>query len=325
MRFGKRWGILALTLALTLAAGCGAAPREGDASRSGGSSAPAEDGALRVVATDFPCYDFARAVCGDAAEVTMLLPPGTESHSYEPTPRDILEVQGCDLFFYVGGESDAWVDTILESLDAPVNSLRMVDCVELLDEETAKGMTAREEPGGVTEKDEHVWTSPANAAEIVRAVEAEMEDLDGAHADEYAANAENYVNQIETLDRDFRTFFAAVQNKTLVFGDRFPLRYFAEEYGLTCYAAFPGCSTQTEPSAATVAFLTDTVKREGLSTVYYIEFSNHLVADSIAEAAGAQTALFHSCHNVSRADLEAGATYVSLMRGDLKTLKATMR
>ena len=124
--------------------------------------------------------------------------------------------------------------------------------------------------------------------------------------------------------REFRDFFAALPTKTLVFGDRFPLRYFAETYGLTCYAAFPGCATQTEPSAATVAFLTEKVESEGISTVFYIEFSNHLVADSIAEAAGARTALFHSCHNVSRQDLESGATYLSLMRQNLETLRACL-
>ena len=140
----------------------------------------------------------------------------------------------------------------------------------------------------------------------------------------YLAAADAYQAEIDALDRDFRDFFAALPTKTLVFGDRFPLRYFAEAYGLTCYAAFPGCATQTEPSAATVAFLTEKVESEGISTVFYIEFSNHLVADSIAEAAGARTALFHSCHNVSRQDLESGATYLSLMRQNLETLRACL-
>jgi zinc transport system substrate-binding protein len=308
-------------LLLGLTAACGQAPDQS-----------AEDGRLKLVATDFPAYDFARAVCGALGDVTLLLPPGAESHSYEPTPRNIIDVQRCDLFLYVGGESDTWVDTILESLDQPVQTLRLVDCVELLEEKTLEGMTHRDHDheeeghglGEVVEIDEHVWTSPLNAIRIVEQISQRVAELDPANAAEYQANAAVYIARLTEVDRAFRDFFETVENKTLVFGDRFPLRYFAEEYGLTCYAAFPGCSTQTEPSAATVAFLTEKVREEGLSAVYYIEFSNHLVADSIAEAAGAETALFHSCHNVSQAELASGVTYVSLMEQNLETLQATM-
>ena len=313
--------ILAFLVTLTA---CGAPPAEAD------------DGKLTVVATVFPAYDFARAAGGELAEVQLLLPPGAESHSYEPTPADILAVQDCDLFIYLGGESDTWVETILESVDLRGETLRMVDCVPLLEEETVEGMESHEDHdhaheeaedlglGEVVGYDEHVWTSPRNAAAITRAIGARLEELDAAHAQDYAAGAEAYAGQLETLDGEFRTFFDGVTDKTMVFGDRFPLRYFAEEYGINYYAAFPGCSTQTEPSAATVAFLTDKVREEGISTVWYIEFSNHLVADSIAEAAGADTALFHTCHNVSAEDLENGATYISLMEGNLERLRQHM-
>jgi zinc transport system substrate-binding protein len=170
-----------------------------------------------------------------------------------------------------------------------------------------------------------VWTAPRNAAQITRAIGAEMEALDPSNAAFYAANAADYAGQIEALDREFADFFAGVADRTMVFGDRFPLRYFADEFDIPYYAAFPGCSTQTEPSAATIAFLTEKVREEGISTVWYIEFSNHLVADSIAEAAGAETAMFHSCHNVSADDLAAGATYISLMTDNLETLRQHMR
>ena len=175
--------------------------------------------------------------------------------------------------------------------------------------------------GEVHEIDEHVWTAPENAGRIARAIAERMAALDSANAESYLAAADAYQAEIDALDRDFRDFFAALPTKTLVFGDRFPLRYFAEAYGLTCYAAFPGCATQTEPSAATVAFLTEKVESEGISTVFYIEFSNHLVADSIAEAAGARTALFHICHNFSLRGWESGTTYPILMRQNLETLK----
>ena len=290
---------------------------------------------LTVVATVFPAYDFARAVGGDLADVQLLLPPGTESHSYEPTPADILVVQDCDLFIYLGGESDTWVETILESVELRGQTLRMVDCVPLLEEETVEGMESYEEGhdhdhdeapglGEVVGYDEHVWTSPKNAALITRAVGDKLAELDPANADTYAANSADYAAQIEDLDREFADFFAGVEDRTMVFGDRFPLRYFAEEFNIDYYAAFPGCSTQTEPSAATIAFLTDKVREEHIPTVWYIEFSNHLVADSIAESAGVKTAMFHTCHNVSADDLAAGATYVSLMEQNLETLRENL-
>lgn len=282
-----------------------------------------ETGKLHIVAAIFPAYDFARAAAGDLAEVTMLLPPGAESHSYEPTPADILAVQDCDLFFYLGGESDAWVEGILETVRPGGRVLRMMDCVELLEEEEDHH---HDHSGGeVAELDEHVWTSPENAAAITRAVGEALAELDRAHQAEYRANAGAYAGQLEELDQDFSDFFDGASGKTMVFGDRFPLRYFAERYGLDCRAAFPGCGGQTEPSAAVIASLIRLVEAEGLSTVWYIEFSNHLVADSVAEAAGAETAMFHSCHNVAREDLEAGATYLSLMKGNLSALKEHMR
>ena len=313
-----------LTAALLLS-GCGT---QGDTSQGGDQ----ESDKVTVVATVFPAYDFARAVGGEAAEVSLLLPPGAESHSYEPTPADILAVQQCDLFIYLGGESDTWVETILEAVEPQGKTLRMIDCVDLLEEETVEGMEDHEGHdhdegpglGEVVGYDEHVWTAPRNAAQITRAIGAEMEALDPDNAALYAANTEDYAGQIQVLDQQFTDFFAGISDRTMVFGDRFPLRYFADEFDIEYYAAFPGCSTQTEPSAATIAFLTDKVRQEGISTVWYIEFSNHLVADSIAEATGAETALFHSCHNVSADDLAAGATYISLMEGNLESLRQHM-
>ncbi|MCI9649312.1 metal ABC transporter substrate-binding protein [Oscillibacter sp.] len=315
--------IIALALlCAVLLTGCAPAGREA-----------ADPEKLQIVATIFPAYDFARAAAGDRAQVTMLLPPGVESHSYEPTPADILAVRDCDLFIYLGGESDHWVETILGSIDFRGRALRMVDCVELLEEETREGMQASpghdhedhgHGPGEVVEMDEHVWTAPRNAAAVTRAVGETLAALDGDHGEEYRGSAESYAAKIEELDRAFSAFFAEPGHRTMVFGDRFPLRYFAEAYDLDYYAAFPGCGAQTEPSAATIAFLTEKVEAEDLGTVWYIEFSNHLVADSVAEATGAGTAQFHTCHNVAGADLEAGATYLSLMEGNLEILRERM-
>lgn len=342
--------MLTLLLTALLLTGCGQNHIKTESER--------ED-ALDIVVTVFPAYDFTRAVAGELANVTLLLPPGAESHSYEPTPADILAVQNCDLFLYLGGESDTWVETILSAVELQGSTMRMIDCVELLGEAHVEGMQmqpghdhdhdhdeqdcdddshAHEEPyddaehdheehqlGVVTGLDEHVWTSPKNAAEITRHIGERLAELDSAHAEAYLQNAEAYAAEIDALHEAFRTFFDGVQSKTIIFGDRFPLQYFAEEYDLDYYAAFPGCSTQTEPSAASIAFLTDKVRAENISHVMYIEFSNHLVADSIAEACGKETALFHTCHNVSRSEIEAGETYVSLMTRNLETLKTCMR
>ena len=283
------------------------------------------DGRLQIVSTIFPSYDFARAIAGENADVSILLAPGVESHSYEPTPQDIIRIQNCDLFLYTGGESDTWVDDLFASFDEPVNTVKMMDCVEVYEEELLEGMQTEESTGTQeTEYDEHVWTSPKNAVLISRAIEKNLCDIDPENAASYQENASAYIAQLEMLDQNFRDFFAGVSNKTMVFGDRFPFRYFAEEYGLDCFAAFPGCSSETEPSVATIAFLTDKVKSENITTVFYIEFSNHQVADSIAEAAGAKTALFHSCHNVSEQEQRDGATYLSLMEQNLNILKEAL-
>ena len=297
-----------------------------------GPDLPPEDSERpQIVATVFPAYDFARSAAGELADVTLLLPPGAESHSYEPTPADILRVQRCDLFIYLGGESDAWVDTILSAIEPRGDVLRMIDCVDLLEEETVEGMQGghdheegHDHLGEVLSMDEHVWTAPRNAAAVTRIIGQRLALLDPENGEAYAAGAEAYALELEELDRDFAAFFDTLPDRTIVFGDRFPLLYFAEAYDLDYYAAFPGCGAQTEPSAATVAFLTRKVREEGLPAVWYIEFSNHLVADSIAEAAGASAAMFHTCHNVSRDDLEAGATYLSLMEGNLETLRERM-
>ena len=299
-----------------------------------GPDLPPEDSERpQIVATVFPAYDFARSAAGELADVTLLLPPGAESHSYEPTPADILRVQRCDLFIYLGGESDAWVDTILSAIEPRGDVLRMIDCVDLLEEETVEGMQGghdhdheegHDHLGEVLSMDEHVWTAPRNAAAVTRIIGQRLALLDRSNGEAYAAGAEAYALELEALDRDFAAFFDTLPDRTIVFGDRFPLLYFAEAYDLDYYAAFPGCGAQTEPSAATVAFLTRKVREEGLPAVWYIEFSNHLVADSIAEAAGVETAQFHTCHNVSRADLEAGATCLSLMRANLEALREHM-
>ena len=298
--------------------------------------AAASDTGLQVVATLFPQYDFARAVAGELAQVTLLLPPGMESHSYEPTPADILAVQECDLFLYLGGESDAWVDTILSAAEPTGRTFKLMDCVDLLEEETVEGMA--EEPGHdhdhdhedgfgvgeVREMDEHVWTSPKNAMRIVQKLCDALCRLDPENADDYQANTASYLASLTSLDEEFSDVTANASRHTIVFGDRFPFRYFADAYGLDYYAAFPGCSSESEASAKTLSFLIDKINKEQIPVVFHTELSNEKMTDCICEATGAKKLLLHSCHNVSKDDFENGATYLSLMEQNVAALKEAL-
>ena len=311
--------ILAAGIAAAAVTGCGVKQEEPD------------DGKLKIVTTIFPQYDFVRAIAGGtgAVNVRMLLSPGEEVHSYEPTPLDIKEIQNCDLFIYVGAENDVWVDRILENMgDKRPETLRLVDLTETVAEESVEGMMEEKghdhEESREEEADEHVWTSPAKAAEITEAIAQKMAELDPANADDYLANAQDYEAKILDLDAQFRQIAENAERKILVFGDRFPIRYFAEGYGLDYFAAFPGCSSESEPSASTLAFLIDKVREEEIPVVFSIEFSNGNIARAICESTGAVQRTYNSCHNVTKEQMENGATYVSLMSENLEAVREAL-
>jgi zinc transport system substrate-binding protein len=285
------------------------------------------EGKISVVATIFPPYDFVREIAKDKVSLTMLLPPGAESHSFEPTPRDIIRVQNCDIFIYVGGESDAWVDRILESMDTSgMEIITLMDCVEVVEELIVEGMEEEEEEEEAEgpEYDEHVWTSPRNAKLIVRKIADTLKERDGANASVYESNAASYLAKLTELDASFQTMTDGAKRKTLVFGDRFPFRYFADAYGLSYFAAFPGCSTETECSAATVAFLVDKIRAEKIPVVFYIELSNEKIADAICEETGSKKLLLHAVHNITKRDFDGGANYYDLMTGNLQNLREAL-
>ncbi len=300
-----------------------------------GCSAPAkQEEGLSVVATIFPQYDFARQVMGSSDDLTMLLRPGQEVHSYEPTPQDIIAIQNCDLFIYVGGESDAWIEDVLEGMDTShMVILSLMDLVDPLEEDTDSVLENPEEhsheDGEAThlhqeEYDEHVWTSPKNAMLITQAICDALCDIDPSNAQTYRQNTADYLEQLEGLDQDFREVISNAGRDTLIFGDRFPLLYFVREYGLNYYAAFPGCASETEPSAATVARLIDLVREEQVPVVYQIELSNGNIARSIADSSGAKVETFYTCHNITRDDFNAGETYLSLMERNVNSLKEAL-
>jgi zinc transport system substrate-binding protein len=285
------------------------------------------EGKLNVVTTIFPPYDFVREIAGDKAALTMLLPPGAESHSFEPTPQDIIKVQNCDVFIYVGGESDAWVERILESMDTDrMEIITLMDCVEVVEELVVEGMEEEEEEEEAEgpEYDEHVWTSPKNAKLIVQKITETLKRRDTPNAAHYERNAASYLAKLTDLDASFQNVVNGAKRKTLIFGDRFPFRYFADAYGLGYFAAFPGCSTETECSAATVAFLVDKVRAERIPVVFHIELSNEKIADAICGETGARKLLLHAVHNISKRDFDRGANYYGLMSQNVQNLKEAL-
>ena len=310
---------------------------------------------LKIVTTNFAEYDFARQITGDKADVKMLLKPGAESHSYEPSPQDIKTIQDSDLFVYVGGDSDEWVGDILESMDKKPNTFKLMDAVDLMEEEVKEGMVhehhhddkdccdeheheheheheehadkhehEHEEHADEPEMDEHVWTSPVNAIKIVEKMSAEIIKLDPNNADTYKKNTEEYIKKLQKLDGEFREVVKNGKRKEIVVGDRFPFLYFVKEYGIEYYAAFPGCSKDTDTNPATIAFLTEKVKEDNIPVVFHIELSNEQMSKAIAEATGAKSELLNAVHNISDEDFKKGVTYIDLMEHNVEVLKEAL-
>ncbi len=302
----KRLIAILLCLCLMLC-GCTAQPEK-----------PHDETKLQIVCTSFPAYDFVREIAGDRAELTLLIKPGSEVHSYEPTPKDMIRIQESDLFICNGGESEQWAKTLITP---ELNTIYMMDCVDTV-EESADGIYNAED--GEPELDEHVWTSPLNAIKISEEICNALCKLDTDNAEAYKTNFTAYKAQLMALDREFRQVIKNSGKHTLVFADRFPMRYFALEYGLDCYAAFPGCSSETEPSAKTVAYLIDRVREDKIPAVLYMEFSNQKMADVICEDTGCKKLPFYSAHSVSAEQFEQGVSYLDLMRINLNSLKEAL-
>ena len=383
-------------------------PRRGTAS-SDSSSNPLKgadasgDTRLNVVTTLFPYYDFLRQIAGDSIRLTMVVPAGMDSHSFEPTPADMITIQNADLLVCNGGTMEQWLSQVLDSFGegtGPKRVVTMMDCVDVVQEEIVEGMEDGEahdhghthvhadgtvhagdhdhesedhahseeehEPedqvyseeehdteehihsedehdmedvavhdedhaqeyldeddghGVEIEYDEHIWTSPVNAKKLAGVLAEVLAQEDPAHAASYAENCASYQDKLTELDAEFREVVSHAKRRLVVFGDKFPLRYFFDEYGLEYRAAFSGCSTDTEPSAKTIAYLIDKVRTEEIPVVYYLELSSHRVSEIIGEETGAKPELLHSCHNVTRAEFDSGVTYVDLMKGNIETLR----
>jgi len=316
--------IIVLALLAGLLAGCGA------------STAPTPDGGarLRIVATIFPAYDWVRQIVGNTqdVELTMLLDDGVDLHSYQPTVDDIVKISECDMFLYVGGESDKWVRDALR--EATNKSMVVINLLELLGdqvsrEELVEGMEAEEEDEDEGEDedeieyDEHVWLSLRRAETVCAAIAQALGELDAENAPVYAANAGEYIEKLRSLDAEYAAAAEAAAFDTVLFGDRFPFRYLADDYGLRYYAAFAGCSAETEASFQTVVFLSAKVDELGLPAILQLESSDGSIARTIRDnTAGKnqQILVMDSMQSATGADIEQGATYLSVMENNLAVL-----
>ena len=336
------------------------------------SSAPAVDDTsvdepsearLRVITSIFPQYDFIRQIAGDLVELSMLISPGAEAHSFEPSPQDMIHLHDADLFVYAGGDGELWVSTIIAAVreDSDVIAVNMLDMVEGLekshthshnhahdhnhnhthghshthdheDEHSHDHSHEHEHEDShdhahdhdAPEFDEHVWTDPQNAIIVVNTLTDILSDLAPEHAATFRENADAFIRELEDLDAAFHALMAEATLHTVVFGDRFPFRYLAHAYGLSFYAAFPGCSTETEVAPQTIAHLIQTVNAYEIPFVFYLEFSNGRIADVIVEATNAERLQLHSLHNLSQADFSDGVTYLDLMWQNLANLRKAL-
>ena len=278
---------------------------------------------LIINSTSFPGYDFARAITKENAKIKMLLKPGTEMHNFEPTPQDIKDIKNSDIFIYVGGDSDEWINNILDNIDTnKTKIIKLMDLVDVVEEEHIEGM--EEETEDEVEYDEHVWTSPANAITIVNKLKDEIIKLDPSNKEVYDNNAQEYINKISDIDSQIKEIVENGKRKEIIFGDRFPLRYFVDEYNLTYYAAFPGCAEQTEASAKTLTFLINKVKEDNIPVVFHIELSSGKIANAISSETGAKVLEFKSAHNISQNDYDSGVTYIDIMNDNIKVLKEAL-
>ncbi len=294
---------------------------------------------IRVVTTIFPEYDWVISILGENPgniEVEMLLDNGVDLHSYQPTAEDIVKISDCDMFIYVGGESDEWVEDVLK--EAANKDMVVINMLEVLGndvkaEEIVEGMEHEHEEGEEHEEDEeemdeHVWLSLRHAARECDAIANGLKQIDPANADTYQANLEDYKESLNALDEEYAAVVEASENKTILFGDRFPFRYLADDYDLTYYAAFAGCSAETEASFKTILFLAEKTNEYELPVILTIEGSDERIAGSVRENTkekNQEIMTLDSMQSVTGADVAAGAKYVDIMQKNLEVLKKALK
>ena len=350
----KKFSFCSLVCAIFVAAlfslfACGDAPK----------SKIAKESKLSIVATIYPEYAWAKEILGsrfNSVELELLMKNGVDLHSYKPTAQDIAKIASADMVIYVGGESDEWIEKALEA--TPKKGRSEVNLMKVLGdrvkaEEVIEGMQAEEEHehnnttesaemphneeehehhhhdhDEEVENDEHVWLSLKNAEIIVQKIAAEIAKLDSAHASAYTQNVNAYVAKIQSLDNDYRATVESAARKTVLFGDRFPFRYLVDNYGLKYYAAFVGCSAESEASFETIAFLANKMDSESLPSIFIIENGNEKIAKAVLAASknskNAQILILNSMQSVTEKQIDEGADYLSIMKSNLENLKKAL-
>ncbi len=327
--------IISFLLAAILTAGCLSGCASAVNAQAAGN--PGDPG-LKIVTTIFPEYDWVMNILGDNpahAEVTMLLDNGVDLHSFQPTADDIMKISTCDMFIYVGGESDEWVEDALK--EATNKDMAVIDLLDVLgdsvkEEEMVEGMQeSEEEEEGEEEEpeyDEHVWLSLRNAMTLTESISNELQRIDAANKDTYKSNSDAYIEKLKALDKKYSDAVSGASVRTLLFGDRFPFRYLTDDYGLDYYAAFVGCSAETEASFETISFLANKVDELSLNAVMTIEGADHRIAETIVQnTAGKdqQILTMDSMQSTTSKDVEDGAAYLSVMEDNLSVLKEALK
>ena len=272
---------------------------------------------LSIVTTIFPYYEFAREIAGDKAEVYQLISPGSEIHDFEPTPKDILRINDADIFIYNGGESDEWVKSVLESIDSDVKVMRMFDYADLRYEEDINHKKG-------DEYDEHIWTSLENDKKLAKAISEEIIKLDTDNKEFYKANTNSFIDKLNKLDNEYRSIVNNSAHKPIVVADRFPILYLVKEYDIAYKSAFPGCTSETQPSIKTVTKLIDFVRSNDIPVVFHIDNSSDSLARTICEDSKAKIKTFYSMHNITAEQFKENTTFISLLELNLNSLKEAL-
>lgn len=288
-----------------------------------------DSGKLTVVATVFPAYDWTREILGDKGEITLLSSNGTDLHNYQPTAEDMSKIATCDMFIYVGGESDSWAeDAVKTSLKKDMIAVNLLEVLgeAVVEEEVLEGMEHSHEEGKNPQADEHVWLSLKNAQTVCSYIAEQLGNIDGENAHQYMENAKKYNEKLDLLDTKYKEAVETARYDTLLFADRFPFRYLTDDLGLNCYAAFSGCSTETEAGVQTIAFLSAKLKELNLPAVIIIDGSDGSIASTVIKTAkGTQKILtLNSMQSVKQEDLDNGITYFSVMESNLEILKEAL-
>lgn len=283
-----------------------------------------DDNKLTILATNFPCYDFARAITKDVpnTSVEMLLKPGTEAHDYEPSPKDIAKISKSDIFIYVGGESDEWVKDLLKSIDT--KKVKVVKLMDLADKRFEEDPQTKAKSKDL-EYDEHVWTGPRNDIKILNGLNEIISEKDPYNSSLYKINTDNYISELREIDSEMWRIGDNLSRNILVFGDRFPFKYLVNEYNLNYYAAFPGCSSETEASSKTISNLIKIVKENNVPVIIRVDYSNGKIAKTIADETGAKVLTMYSGHNITEEEFNSGKTMIDIMKGNIAVIKEALQ